>query len=1040
MKCRRPTSIFASFIKTSIFVVAVSSVAASGALSQSATATLGGTVVDASGAVVADVNLTLVNDATGLQRQAKTNGEGYFIFPLTSPGRYTVKARREGFATAELTNLVLNVDDHVGIKVKLKVGQINQTIDVADELATRNESASVSTVIDRQFASELPLNGRSFDSLIRLIPGTAVTVAQSWEPGQFSFNGQRPNANYFMVDGVGANVGISATTYLEQTGAGTAPPVSALGGTNSLVPVDALQEFRVETSSYAAEFGRTAGAQVSLITRSGGKAFHGTAFYYLRNDALDANDWFANRAGLAKAPLRQNDFGGVLGGPIVRNHTFFFATYEGLRLRLPHVSTLTPVPSVSLRQNAPSSVQPLLNAFPVPNGRDLGNGLAEFSASFSNPSTVDATSIRIDHAVNGRLSLFGRYNHSPSDATYRGGLGAALSMPTILSNRLMTLTLGATKVFGPRVANDFRFNYSRVESGGAYPLDDFGGATPPPPSTLFPSFVNPSDALFNFRFLKITGWMLGPVAENRQRQLNIVNNLSAIVGNHAFRFGADYRGLFPISEIPQYTLTEDFDTTDDILSGRASSVSVMASKGRLYPIFKNFSAYIQDAWTIGRRLTITYGLRWELNPPPGEANGNTPFTVLGLENPSTMTLAPKGTPFYKTTYSNFAPRIGVAYHLLEATSRQTVLRGGFGVFYDLGSGTASSAFYAAGFPNSSTKTLYNAQFPLSSDDLTPIPFSESPPYPLLIVTDRNLSLPRTYHWNTAVERSLDGNQSLSFSYIGAAGRRLLRREYLSKPNSNFLMGVEVTRNTAFSDYHSLQIQFQRRLSRGLQAFASYAWAHSTDNDSFESITLRPVTTTDSRRDHSSSDFDIRHLFSAAVTYSIPNPITTNLLSRLFQSWSVDAVVRMNTALPVNVVAVNSLATRPDLIAGVPLYVDDPTSAGGRRINQTAFSSSLSDQQGTLGRNALRGFPVSQTDIALQREFRLMEPLNLQFRLEAFNVFNHPNFAQPVPNIKNPQFGRSTKMLNQSLGFDAGLNPLYQIGGPRSIQLSMKLHF
>jgi len=149
---------------------------------------------------------------------------------------------------------------------------------------------------------------------------------------------------------------------------------------------------------------------------------------------------------------------------------------------------------------------------------------------------------------------------------------------------------------------------------------------------------------------------------------------------------------------------------------------------------------------------------------------------------------------------------------------------------------------------------------------------------------------------------------------------------------------------------------------------------------------------------------------------------------------------MNTALPVNVVAVNSLATRPDLIAGVPLYVDDPTSAGGRRINQTAFSSSLSDQQGTLGRNALRGFPVSQTDIALQREFRLMEPLNLQFRLEAFNVFNHPNFAQPVPNIKNPQFGRSTKMLNQSLGFDAGLNPLYQIGGPRSIQLSMKLHF
>lgn len=276
-----------------------------------------------------------------------------------------------------------------------------------------------------------------------------------------------------MVDGAGANVGISSGLFLEQTGAGTTPPVSALGGTNSLVSVDTLQEFRIQTSTYAPEFGRTPGGQVSIITRSGTNEFHGTAFNYFRNEALDANDWFANSRNLSKPPLRQNDFGGVLGGPIVRNRNFFFFSYEGLRLRLPQVA-LSIVPSLSLRQNAPPQIQPLLNVFPVPNGQDFGNGLAEFNASFSNPSTVNA-------------------------------------------------------------------------------------------------------------------------------------------------------------------LIVAFNTLNDLLAARASRATVTANRGRLYPLFTNFSAYGQDSWRLGHRLTLTYGVRWELNPAPREANGDGPFTVLGLDNPATMT-------------------------------------------------------------------------------------------------------------------------------------------------------------------------------------------------------------------------------------------------------------------------------------------------------------------------------------------------------------------------------------------------------------------
>jgi hypothetical protein len=1002
-------------------------------------------VLDANDAVVPDASVTVVSIEKKLQRQVNTDREGRFAIALLPPDRYSVTIQRQGFATVEIKDLILNVNDQRSIRIHLKVGQISESVTVEGSSLIQTESAVVSTLVDRQFASELPLNGRTFDALIRLVPGTALSVAQSYEPGQFSINGQRPNANYFMVDGVGANVNVNSGTFLEQTGAGTTPPVSALGGTNSLVPADDLQEFRIQTSTYAPEFGRTPGGQVSIITRSGTNEFHGTAFNYFRNEALDANDWFANGLNLGKPPLRQNDFGGVLGGPILRNRTFFFFSYEGLRLRLPQVS-LTEVPSLSLRQNAPPSVQPLLKAFPIPNGQDFGNGLAEFDASFSNPSTVNATSIRMDHSVRRKLSLFGRYDYAPSYFFTRGALtGLSLSVAPHGSFGTTTLTLGATHVVGPKINNDLRFNYSRVRAGASYPADDFGGAVPPATSSLFPSFVNSANAQFTLSLLNVTAWTVGPLAENFQRQLNLVDNLAVAAGPHSLRFGADYRRLSPISGVQEYNLSVAFNTQSDVLSGNASLATVTANKGRLYPLFTNVSAYAQDTWRVRHRLTVTYGVRWELNPPPSEANGDAPFTVRGLDNPATMTLAPQGTPFFETTYGNFAPRVGVAYQLSESPGREMVLRGGFGVFYDLGTGTTSTAFYGANFPHSSSKTILNTPFPLSSDVLTPLPFTPNPPYPTLFVSDPHLVLPRTYQWNVAMERSLGMNQSLSVSYVGAAGRRLLRQEYLLNPNPNFT-DLYVTRNTGASDYNALQIQFHRRLSRGLETLASYTWSHSIDTVSLESSLNILAAGIDPSRDRGSSDFDVRHSLSAAATYDIPNSTTNKLLSTLLRSWTVDAILRMNSAPPVNPIAGGRSLfgllgeTRPDLVPNVPLYVNDPTAAGGRRINRAAFAFPPPGQQGTLGRNVLRGYPVSQVDMAVGRRFSLSERLKLQLRAEAFNAFNHPNFGQPVTRINNPNFGRSLNMLNNSLGFDAGLNPLYQIGGPRSIQLVARLQF
>ncbi len=1033
-----------SILRIGFFAIAIGSLPVNASLGvvnaslQSATATLSGTAADEKGALVSGVAVTITSGATGFRRQTMTNSDGYFVIPLLPPDRYTVTAKHQGFATIEFNDLVLNVSDQRSLRIELKVGQVSESIAVEGVPLVKTESAAVSTLVDRQFVESLPLNGRSFSTLIELTPGVVLTKADYANQGQFSVNGQRSNANYFLIDGVGANIGIGGGILLNQTGAGTVPAFSALGGTNNLVSIDALQEFNIQTSTYAAEFGRTPGAQVSIVTRSGTNEFHGSLFEYFRNEALDANNWFANSRGLKKPPLRQNDFGGVVGGPIIKNRTFFFFSYEGLRLRQPQVSIL-PVATGSTRQSAAPQIRPFIDAFPVANGRDLGNGFAEFAASYADPSNVDATSIRVDQIVNSELTLFGRYNHAPSKITQRrlANLGDSVF-------RTQTLTLGATQLLTSRVSNDFRANYSRARAGSYSSLDDFGGAVPPPDSILFPSFAPRQDAGFAFAFVN-GQYSVGKNADNYQRQISLVDNLSLVMGQHQLRFGIDYRMLFPISDVAEYSQQANFFNLNSVITGNASVAFVFSNSGRLFPLLHNFSAYGQDTWRATRRLTVTYGLRWEVNTPPTERNGNDALTVLGLDNPATMTLAPRGTPLWETSYDNFAPRVGVAYMLSEARGRETVLRGGFGVFYDLGTGMAGNAINSSA--TTATKRLTGVPFPLDPVQAAPPTFSLNPPFGLLFVSHQGLDLPRTYQWNVALERALGVHQTFSASYVAALGRRLMRQELLVNPNPSF-GALRVTRNAATSDYHALQLQFTRRLSHGLQGLGSYTWSHSIDISSSDFAFTLPTTRTDPRVDRGSSDFDVRHSFTAAITYDLPIRTENNFARTMLRDWSVDAIYRARTATPVNPVFFNRLfgvfaVTRPNLVPGVPIYLDDPATAGGRRINRDAFVAPPVNQQGALGRNSLRGFPVSQLDFSLRRQFKLTERYKLQFRADFFNLFNHPNFGDPDSLFESGTFGQSVRMLGQSLGsggIETGFSPLYQIGGPRSIQLALKLQF
>ncbi len=439
---------------------------------------------------------------------------------------------------------------------------------------------------------------------------------------------------------------------------------------------------------------------------------------------------------------------------------------------------------------------------------------------------------------------------------------------------------------------------------------------------------------------------------------------------------------------------------------------------------------------------MDFGLRWEVNPAPGEANENDPPAVTGISDLATMQLAPRGTPMWRATYNNFAPRFGIAYQLMQQAGREMVIRGGFGVFYDTGNNQGSTVF--GRFPFTASRTVLGLAFPLSQMQAAPPPLPNlsnlTPPFGTIVVFDPELKLPYTMQWNVAIQQALGANQVATLSYVGAVGRRLLQQRQLSLStiNPNFAT-VLLTTNRATSDYNALQAQFQRRLSRGLQALASYTWSHALDEDSTDNGTIVPV--------RGDASFDVRHAFAAALTYDIPVSKLRRPLSAVLNSWSVDTSVHARSALPVDLVARQVTnpadgtlaAVRPNVIPGVPLYVDDSSVPGGRRINAAAFSDPPSGQFGDLGRNVVRGLGAWQVDLALRRRFDLTEKVHLQFRAEAFNVFNHPNFGAIQTSLTAPNFGQATNMLNQHLG-GAGLSQLYQIGGPRSLQFALKLLF
>jgi hypothetical protein len=1039
-------------------------------------ATISGLVTDPQGRAVTDTTIILTNVNTGSAYQTKTNGEGIYRLNGLQPGIYRANVSKDGFKSIVKADIELHVQDQLSINFALQLGSVMETVTVeAGAPLINTQDASVSTVVDRKYVENMPLNGRSFQDLILLTPGVVTNTPQSTsgslgQGGEFSVNGQRTESNVYLVDGVNANVGTNALGFAQfASTSGSLPGATALGTTQALVSVDALQEFRVESSTYSAEYGRNPGGQFSFVTRSGANQWHGTTFDYLRNDIFDANDWFNDYFGKPTSALRQNDFGGTLGGPIWRNKTFFFFSYEGLRLIQPQAAKLQNVPDTYLRTCAPAPLSQVLNAFPQPSASspppdctnpDPGSGSAPFIRTWSNPSRIDSYSIRFDHAVNDKLKLFFRFADIPSSTTVRSKTSASVFTPTAFTMR--TYTAGATSMLSPRIGNDFRMNYSSNESAQSDQLDKFGGAVPVDLLQLqgLSPGTNPSPAV-NVDFI-MGGFMF--LSQDHfagdQRQWNLVDTVSASRGRHQLKFGVDYRRLTPVQASASPSVVYIFfgasavqANSANIADGRTSAVA--------YPLYTNFSAFIEDEWHMANRLTLSMGLRWEVNPAPASTKGksNLPFTFQG-NNLSTLMLAPQGTPLWQTSWYNFAPRLGAAYVLRDRPDRETVLRGGLGVFFDTGQQLGSVGYQSDGF--SAVSQFAQVSFPLAPAQVSPaITNPPVAPYNQVFAFPAHLQLPFTLEWNASLQQALGKSQALTVSYVGANARRLLEFNEITPGPINPNFGTVVfLQNGLTADNNALQLQFQRRLSSGLTALASYTWSHSIDFGS-QSAAFPSV--------RGNSDFDVRHNFSAAVSYDVPSHFRSGFARAVLGHWGLDDRFTARTGFPITLngpqfidpATGNTNNAGLDLVSGVPVYLYGANCASvlqglgdlapglgcpsGRAINPNAFTPPPGCDEfacpgpaaGNAPRNFVRGFGAWQMDFAIRREFPIYERLKLQFRAEAFNVFNHPNFGFIDPDHSHPQFGQTTGTLAQTLGV---LSPLYQAGGPRSMQFALKLVF
>ena len=919
------------------------------AIAQNYRGAVRGRVTDPRGASITGAQLKLIEQETNEARTVKTDGNGDYTIPLLRPGAYRLEVEREGFQKASET-LAVRVNQEARLDVTLYVaGTLINPIIITDAASPlKYESASLGAVIDNRQVTGLPLDGRNFLELSLLTPGASPAAQGSAGSvrGDFAFsvNGSREDANNFMLDGV-YNVNPKLNTF------GVKPPV------------DAIREFEVLTSAYDASFGRSAGAQINIVLKSGTNGFHGTAYEFLRNQVLDARNFFAP-SDQPDPRNQRNQFGFSFGGPIVKDRAFFFGDYEGARFR-EGVTRLANVPTARERVGDFSqslSGPPLIpgTQFPFPGGQipqgflnPIGLGIAalyplpnrsvpglNFAASPIQRDRNDLFDVRVDHTYSAATQFSARYSFADRTLFEPFSGVTQVFVPGYGNNLLrrgQNLTFGGTHVFSPRLINDARVAYNRVsnqvlvENPGVSVNGQVG----------LPELSNdPRD--FGLSFIRVTGFSpLGHEFNNPQRGATnvyqVLDTATYARGAHLLKFGFNFqyaqqnafrdvqsRGLLTFPSQVSFRLPDGTPVVIPFITGNALAdlllgLPLVTGGARLdnhqHLRTESYNFFVNDSIRITPRLTLSAGLRYEYNSPPVDAEDRA-----NIYNPATGRLVQVGTngvprAGYDSDKNNFAPRVALAW----AFERATVVRAGYGVYYDQSPlAPGEGLYFNAPFFD------FRFFFQLPQAPLTifnPFPFntpSQSPPSAFAF--DRNLRASYTQHWNLSVQRQLGDHLVAELAYVGSKGSKLLAARDINQPQAspqqpnlppNPLFG-EITQQegSAASNYHSFQARLQQRLAFGLALLGAYTYGKSIDNASgiFSSAgdPNYPQNSFNLRGERGRSGFDVRHRFSLSYSYDLPFGKGKSLLGNagiattLLTGWQTYGVITLQSGRPFTV--------------------------------------------------------------------------------------------------------------------------------------------
>ncbi|MGH9839429.1 MAG: carboxypeptidase regulatory-like domain-containing protein, partial [Blastocatellia bacterium] len=787
----------------------------------SQTAQVGGRVSDPAGSVVPGAKITLTNEGNGFTRETVTNDEGYFTIPLLQPGNYQINVQKDGFKPVRQSGITLQVEQAARLDFKLEPGAVSETVNItAAAPVLERETSSVGQVIENKTIVTLPLNGRNYSQLVALMPGATPNQGSRASDG-VSLNGNRTFQNTYLIDGVDNNnyiLGVDTSS------------------TQALRPsVDAIQEFKVESANYSAEYGRSAGGIISLAIKSGTNEFHGSAFEFLRNDKLDANNFFSNRASLKRPPLRYNQFGGTFGGPVWKNHTFFFASYQGTRDKRARTSTTTvPAPEMTrgnfgainiydpasvaggVRQQFPNNTIPdsridpvgrrLAALYPAPNQPGTVNN---YVSNVPVSDTADQLDLRGDHSFGPSDTMFARFSWADREISQggffappgNGGNGFG-DYPLTQLPKAWSIAGGETHVFSTALVNEVRVGYTKNQSNQVSPAaqslyDQFGikGVPQIEGLTGLPTF-----SITNFAALGDRTFAPNP---KRVEVFQFTDNLSWTRGNHGLKFGGDLRlrkNFAGTSNIGRGSFSFNGQFTSrtpgsgagsalaDLLLGLTSSAQLSTL---LTGDFRDhyYGFYGNDTWRVTPKLTVNLGLRHELQTPMWEANNRMANFDLNPGSPTYGTLVNakdggiRERSFVNLDKNNFAPRAGFSY----ALTPKTVVRGSFGSFYGGLGFQAIAQLGAANIPYSVSVTNVSATTAAASNLILPNGFPAGFLDPKNAVNPSAISFPEDFpiaevhQWNLNVQRELWGQTVVSVAYVGSGSSYLRGFNDLNAP-------------------------------------------------------------------------------------------------------------------------------------------------------------------------------------------------------------------------------------------------------------------